>query len=71
MEHHLNTIRFESGSIGYKNKLGFFAVVCLGSACCMQVNILIDTVKEKKKLFKILQDIFSLSPLLKNKIKMK
>lgn len=37
----------------------------------MQVDILIDTVKEKKKLFKILQDIFSLSPLLKNKIKMK
>lgn len=37
----------------------------------MQVDILIDTVKEKKKLFKILQDIFSPSPLLKNKIKMK
>lgn len=37
----------------------------------MQVDILIDTVKEKKKLFKILQDIFSLCPLLKNKIKMK
>lgn len=28
----------------------------------MQVDILIDTVKEKKKLFKILQDIFSQSP---------
>lgn len=33
MEHHLNTIQFESGSIGYKKKLVFFAVVCLGSAC--------------------------------------
>lgn len=32
MEHRLNTIQFESGSIGhYKKKLGFFAVVCLGS----------------------------------------
>lgn len=71
MEHRLNTIQFESGSIGHKKKLGFFAVVCLGSACWMQIDILIDTVKEKKKLFKILQDIFSLSPLLKNKIKMK
>lgn len=37
----------------------------------MQVDILIDTVKGEKKLFKILQDIFFLSPLLKNKIKMK
>lgn len=33
MEHRWNTIQFESGSIGYKNKLGLFAVVCLGSAC--------------------------------------
>lgn len=31
MEHRLNTIRFESGSTGHKKKLGFFAVVCLGS----------------------------------------
>lgn len=31
MEHRLNTIMFESGSIGHKKKLGFFAVVCLGS----------------------------------------
>lgn len=37
----------------------------------MQVDILIDTVKEEKKLFNILQEICSLSPLLKNKIKMK